>query len=142
MMEAGSRMPSFEVLEAIADTFNVNIDFLIGHSDSGEFSRVFRDSLAAILENEDRADLERAGVDIYEATLIVEGALPLSFDDACTLAEQLGETIDSMLKKEDPATMEGSRVTKEIIDLLTELPESKVQAAMDYLRYLSSSEDK
>ena len=140
MMESGDRMPSFEVLESIADTFNVNIDFLIGHSDSGEYSAIFRKNLSEILNNSSRSDLEAAGIDVYEAKLIVDGALPLSFDDACALAERLGETIDSMLNEKDPAAMEDSRVTREIIGVLSGLPEGKLQAAMEYLRYLSDSE--
>lgn len=106
MYESDQRMPSFEVLEAIADTFNVNIDFLVGHVDSGSYSRVFRNRLAEIVENSDRADLRSAGVNEYEVGLIINGSIPLSFDCACELADQLGETLDTMLGNEKPATQE------------------------------------
>lgn len=33
MYESGSRMPEYETLEAIADYFNVNLDYLVGKSD-------------------------------------------------------------------------------------------------------------
>lgn len=35
MYEQGRRQPDFETQEAIADLFNVNIDYLFGRSDSG-----------------------------------------------------------------------------------------------------------
>ncbi len=142
MYETDQRMPSREVLEAIADTFNVSIDFLIGHTETGDYSKTFRENLAAIIENSDSSDLSAAGVDTYEARLIIDGTLPLSFDNACSLADQLGESIDSMLGKENPADMEDSRVTSEIISILSGLPEGKLQSAMEYLRYLSSNEGK
>lgn len=103
MYETGKRMPSFEVLEAIADVFNVDINFLYGHTDSREYSQIYRSNLAAIVENANRADLEAAGVDLYEVGLIIDGAISLSFDHACHLANQLGETLDSMLGIKKPA---------------------------------------
>lgn len=106
MYESDQRMPSFEVLEAIADTFNVNIDFLVGHTDSGSYSRVFRNNLAQLVENSSAADLASAGINTYETDLIISGAIPLSFDCACELAEQLGETIDTMLGNEETATQQ------------------------------------
>lgn len=102
MYEAGQRMPSVEVLEAIADTFNVNIDFLVGHVDLGEYSRTFRNNLARIMEDSNQTDINSTGIDVYEVNLIIAGAIPLTFDCACQLAEQLGETLDSMLGKEKP----------------------------------------
>lgn len=104
MYESDQRMPSFEVLEAIADVFNVNIDFLVGHVDSGEYSQIFRNNLAALIANADRSDLIAAGIDLYEVDLIIDGAISLSFDLACQLADQLGETLDYMLGIEEPAT--------------------------------------
>ena len=103
MYESDQRMPSFEVLEAIADTFNVNIDFLVGHVDSGESSKIFRSNLARIVDNSNKADLEAAGINTYEVNLIISGAIPLSFDHACQLADQLGESLDSMMGIKKPA---------------------------------------
>ena len=57
MYESGQRMPSYEMLEALADIFNVNIDFLTGHEDSGEMSKEFREKLAHIIET--RAHYQR-----------------------------------------------------------------------------------
>ncbi len=36
MMEKGKRSPSFEVLIALADYFNVSLDYLVGRSDVKE----------------------------------------------------------------------------------------------------------
>ena len=63
MFESGQRMPSIEVLEAIADTFNVGADFLIGRVDSGEYSTVFRKNLALILDNHEKNDIAAMGID-------------------------------------------------------------------------------
>jgi repressor LexA len=38
MLENGERKPSFEVLETLADIFNVNLDVLRGRTDSGYYS--------------------------------------------------------------------------------------------------------
>lgn len=101
MYETDQRMPSFEVLEAIADTFNVNIDFLVGHTDSGDYSRVFRNNLAHIIESKPKADLLAAGINEYEIGLIINGAIPLTFDCACEICDQLGESLDTMLGTEE-----------------------------------------
>lgn len=107
MYETGQRMPSFEVLEAIADTFNVNISFLIGQVDNGEYSRTFRNNLAAVLENRPKSDLSAAGINEYELGLIINGSVPLTFDHACEICDQLGESLDMMLQdKEKTATPE------------------------------------
>ena len=34
MMEKGKRLPSFEILCALADYFNVSIDYLVGRTDN------------------------------------------------------------------------------------------------------------
>ena len=78
MYETGLRMPSREVLEAIADTFNVSLDFLVGRVDTGEYSGIFRSSLGHIIDTRPKADLEIAGVDLYNAGLIVDGTIPLT----------------------------------------------------------------
>lgn len=143
MYEAGQRMPSFEMLEALADIFNVNMDFLIGHSDSGDFSKAFRAKLAHIVEATDKNDLAAAGIDIYEVNLVISGAISLSLDMACHLADQLGETLDTMLgeEQEKPAP-EWSGLDATIINLLLSLPDSKKSEAMNYLHYLADRAEK
>ncbi len=107
MYESDQRMPSYDALEAIADTFNVNIDLLVGHVDSGESSCTFIDNLAHIIETSNKEDLLAAGVDLYEVNLVISRAIPLTFDHACQLADQLGETLDSMMGIEKPTNTVG-----------------------------------
>lgn len=102
MFESGQRMPSIEVLEAIADTFNVGADFLIGRVDSGEYSNIFRKNLARVLDNYGKDDIAAIGIDEYETNLIIEGAISLSLDCACRIADQLGESLDTMIGNEKP----------------------------------------
>lgn len=142
MYEAGQRMPSFEMLEALADIFNVNLDFLIGRESGGVQSQHFRKKLAQIVEASDPAELESAGVDMYEVGLIIKGAIPLSFDTACNLAEQFGETLDSMISEEEkPAPDSESGLDMEIMNILLSLRDDKKAEAVNYLRYLSKRED-
>lgn len=139
MYESGQRQASIEVLEAIADTFNVNIDFLIGHVDSGSYSRVFRENLDRIISQYHHADFVAAGIDEQEVNLVINGAMPLSLDYACELADQLGETLDSMLGIETSATEDGDGQDddEEIISILSRLSPDNAQEALNYLRYLA-----
>jgi DNA-binding XRE family transcriptional regulator len=102
MMESDRRNPSREVLEAIADVFNTTTDFLVGREDTGEYSGVFRKTLGEILSKRSTADMEAAGIDTYELGLIVDGTLSLTFNRACEIADELGETLDFMLGREKP----------------------------------------
>lgn len=102
MMESDKRNPSREVLETIADVFNTTTDFLVGREDTGEYSEVFRKSLGEILSSRSVADMEASGIDTYELGLIVDGTLTLTFNRACEIADELGETLDSMLGQEQP----------------------------------------
>jgi len=120
MYESDQRMPSFEVLEAIADTFNVNIDFLVGHIDSGTYSQIFRNNLAKIIENQSGTDIAASNINDYEIKLIINGSIPLTFDCACELADQLGETLDSMLGNKKSATQQDDGLS-EIAKIFTEL---------------------
>lgn len=144
MYESGQRMPSYEMLEALADIFNVNIDFLTGHEDSGEMSKKFRERLAQIIETRAESDLAAAGVDLYEVGLIINGAVPLSLDMACQLAEQLGESLDSMLGLNTikSAPTSESRLDMDIINMLITLPDDRKSEAVNYIRYLSDSAKK
>jgi hypothetical protein len=46
--------------------------------------------------------MEAAGIDTYELGLIVDGTLSLTFNRACEIADELGETLDFMLGREKP----------------------------------------
>lgn len=120
MYETGERVPSLENLETIADAFNVSIDFLVGHVDTGEHSKVFIANLKRIIDSSDAHDLESVGIDLYEVDLIIKRIIPLTFDHACEISDQLGESIDSMLGIEKPGTTEDAGLS-EIIKIFTSL---------------------
>ena len=110
MYEKDVRAPSLENLEAIADAFNVSIDFLVGHVDSGEHSKIFTSNLKRIIDSSDKHDLEAAGIDY-----------------ACELSDQLGESIDSMLGIEKSGIAEDAGLSeiKKIFTLLD--PDSRTK---------------
>ena len=127
MYEKDVRAPSLENLEAIADAFNVSIDFLVGHVDSGEHSKRFTSNLKRIIDSSDKHDLEAAGIDLYEVDLIIKRVIPLTFDYACELSDQLGESIDSMLGIEKSGIAEDAGLS-EITKIFTLLdPDSRTK---------------
>ena len=52
MYERGEREPSFEVLETIADYFNVDLDYLLGKTDCENRNRIVVESHFEITDNE------------------------------------------------------------------------------------------
>ena len=60
---------------------------------------------------------------------------------ACQLAEQLGESLDSMLGLDTAksAPGDGSGLDMEIINRLISLPDDKKAEAVSYIRYLADS---
>lgn len=105
MFETGNREPNIETLEALADLFNVDIDFLTGRIASNEWSYHFRQRLNEIISIQNSEDLIAAGLNIEELELIIAGTIPLSFDDACNIVDILGVSFDYMLgikEKETP----------------------------------------
>lgn len=127
MYEKDVRAPSLENLEAIADAFNVSIDFLVCHVDSGEHSKIFTSNLKRIIDSSDKHDLEAAGIDLYEVDLIIKRVIPLTFDYACELSDQLGESIDSMLGIEKSGIAEDAGLS-EITKIFTLLdPDSRTK---------------
>lgn len=138
------------VIDSLANALQVSpaylmgwseVQFFAGHEDAGKTSKVFRERLAHIIETHDKADLAAAGVDLYEVGLIVNGSVPLSLDMACQLAEQLGESLDSMLgldtAKSAPDSEGGLDVA--VINALLSLPDDKKAEALNYLDYLSKN---
>lgn len=142
MIESGQRMPGRETLETIADTFNVSIDFLAGRVDSGIYSSTFRDRLSEIISSSNHDDLVAAGIDLYEANLVIDGALSLTFEYACDISDKLGVSLDEMLGKENPASMDRGEVLTEISLRVSRLSEEQRSAALQYIRFLSESEEK
>ena len=138
MYEKGERVPPLDVLEAFADVFNVNMDFLIGHEDN-EWSERFREMLAHILSQADPEDIIAANIDMSEMEMVIDGNVQLTFDHACSIADALGETLDTMLGRDtDSFNKNIDDLDNQIIGILLTLPEQKKKEALNYLRYLSS----
>ena len=152
MFESGQRMPSIEVLETIADTFNVGIDFLIGRVDSGKYSAIFRKNLSSFLDKCEPSDIAATGIDKYETNLIIEGAISLSLDCACRISNQLGEPLDTLLgiERHTPVSESGpSEEELRLISLYRELNLEGQEKLLDYAddlvssgKYIKSDSDK
>ena len=64
---------------------------------------------------------------MYEVDLIIKGVIPLTFDYACELSDQLGESIDSMLEIEKSGIAEDAGLS-EITKIFTLLdPDSRTK---------------
>ena len=140
MYESNQRMPSLEVLEALADVFNVNVDFLIGHSDDEEITKTFRTNLAELIKNTNKFDLEAAGVNLYEVDLIIKGAIPLSLAEAYQLSEQLGESMDSMLGNDLPVDNNGNGQATEFIKLFNKLSSEQQSLVIAQIKGILSNQ--
>lgn len=141
------------VIDSLANALQVSPAYLMGWSEvqffagreaPGQMSKMFREKLAHIIETQDRTDLAAAGIDLYEVGLIINGAVPLSLDMACQLAEQLGESLDSMLGLDVTKSAPGSGggLDMEIINMLISLSDDKKSEAVNYIRYLANGAKK
>lgn len=118
---------------------------LMGMDTRSEWERRFLDSLQDLCVSYDRTDMIDACIDVARIDAVLGGEIPLDFDTACSIADELGESLDTMLRRENiqtPPTDEVSGVDSEIINLLLSLPESAKQEALSYIQFLSSREEK
>lgn len=109
----------------LARTLHTTPAYLMGwetgdQASSTTYSENYIENLTHIIETRDRCDLEAAGINLHKIDLVIDGSINLSFDYACELAEQLGESIDSMLgiEKSDTANDAG---LAEITQIFTSL---------------------
>ena len=86
MYETGAREPDFETLEAIADFFNVDIDYLLGRSDKTE---LLPETIGHYYLNDETA---KAAQEIFE-----NKELRLLFDAARDADAEDLQTVHSML---------------------------------------------
>jgi len=147
MYETGKREPDYETLEAFADIFNVDIDFLIGRDETNTWSQTFREKLAQLWASTDRQNAAASGIDAREIDLVISGAIRLTFDLACEIVDAFGVSFDYMLgRTEEKPTLapEGGldKMSAEIIATLASLSESKRIEGLNYLRYLAGDADR
>ena len=144
-IELGFRVLTQSKIKVIADA-----SYIMGwdeESHQNEWSSKFRDSVMQILNNADPADLKAAGISVQEIEEELDGSEPISLAAACSIADQLGESLDSLLghtPKEmiKAALQQEDGQTAEIIELLLDLSADRRQEALNYLRYLSEHADK
>lgn len=130
MYETGKREPDIETLEAFADIFNVDMDFLTGRVESSEWSIRFRQKLSELLEICNPTDIEATGLNVDDLRLVASGTSKLTFDFACDIADAFGVSFDFMLSREseNAPTITGER--KDLIDIIPHLPDDIVHALL------------
>lgn len=137
-------------IKAIADALDTTPSYIMGWDEEAsrnEWASKFRDSVMQILNNADPADLEAAGISVQEIGEELSGSDSISLVTACAIADELGESLDSLLghtPKEmiKAALQQEDGQTAEIIELLLDLPADRQQEALSYLRYLSGRAEK
>lgn len=149
-IELGFRVLTQSKIKVIADALETTPSYIMGwdeESRQNEWVSKFRDSVMQILNNADPSDLEATGISVQEIEEELSGSEPISLAAACSIADQLGESLDSLLghtPKEmiKAALQQEDGQTAEIIELLLDLPADRRQEALNYLRYLSERADK
>lgn len=142
-IELGKNDLTQSAIARIAEALNTTTGYILGTS--SEWEKRFLDNLEALYTNTNEADLLSAGIDRAEVEAILSGSLPLSFDAACSIADQFGESLDDMLGKKNknsPSLIKGDGVDSQIIDLFLSLSESAKGEALSYIRFLSEREEK
>lgn len=151
-IELGQRVLTQSKIKALADALDTTPSYIMGWDEElaaskDEWASKFRDSVTQILNNADPADLEASGISIRNIEEELSGNDPISLATACSIADQLGESLDSLLghtPKEmiKAALQQEDGQTAEIIELLLDLPADCQQEALNYLRYLSGRAEK
>lgn len=101
--EKGSSDPNFEILQRLADYFNVTIDYLLGYKGYSEMSDLFKNSLRKTLEwIDDCGDLTEpeAKANYTEAMSYAESKYVLTIDEIFRASDIVGESIDDMLSED------------------------------------------
>lgn len=149
-IELGFRVLTQSKIKAIADALDTTPSYIMGWDEEAsrnEWASKFRDSVMQVLNNADPADLEAAGISVQEIEEELSGSDSISLVTACAIADELGESLDSLLghtPKEmiKAALQQEDGQTAEIIELLLDLPADRQQEALSYLRYLSGRAEK
>lgn len=108
LMERAKRSPSFEVLCSLANYFDVTVDYLLGLSNDdtpasfqSPWDEAFIENLSDLLSILDSSDLEAACIDMDYLTAIIERRIPITFDRACSIADELGVSLDYLVGRSD-----------------------------------------
>lgn len=96
MYESGARTPDYDVLECIADFFNVDIDYLIGRTDKTTYiPETYRADMLNEREKGKRFIMNLAAIDenLLERMLIAGGKLPKENLEAFILAMEAAAAV-------------------------------------------------
>ena len=140
-------MPSADRLDKLASRLGVNADWLMGKdAEDCMFSDRFRENVSMVIQNADTADIDAGianGLDMGMISRVVEGNGSISLDTACTVADQLGESMDYLLDENMDITIKSvlqgeDGPIKEVILLMQGLPIDKQKQAVEILRVLAA----
>lgn len=129
-------------ITAFANALGVSTLYLM--SGQGEKSEIFRKAVRAEIENCNALDdAIEAGLNIDLLDKVAYNSGPLTLDDACDAADELGVYLGDLLGEiKDPViTSTSDEQVKKIIELFASLPAHKQQEAIRYIRYLADSPD-
>lgn len=102
--ETGQNDPTLPVLLALADFFDVSLDYLVDRSDSDvpfsihdQWETIFKHRLAELLPIFDPTDLDATCVNVGRLNYILEQDEPLTFQEALDISEEIEVPLDYML---------------------------------------------
>lgn len=173
MYLSGQRTPSKMAIQLIALVLGVNPAWLCGldvdkywnakiisvPSNDNEWVEEFKKNLEDVWQSFqiDYSDIDSMiehGLDYYKLCRDVEGVLketkPLTFELACQIADQLGESMDTLLGRDFDGTKKPTLENEDGLDdlshqmsnIILRLSPEKKQEALHYLEYLEAREDK
>lgn len=110
--------PSEEKVAKLSARLGVDRNWLMGGSaEDCRYSDVFRENVSQIMQNTDPADIEAAasnGLDLEEINKVCDSAGPISLDEACKVADSLGESLEYLLDWQTKSTGFSEDSAKEI----------------------------
>ena len=149
MWELGERQPSYEDLELIADTFNVDMNTLLGW-DGYEFDPQF--DMGPLLRERrirqgiDVSDLSaHMGVTRKQWTEIEDGALPLTDEMAEKAAVYMNTSVvqlraEAEQKEKAPAEAGAGELDVDIAVLIRDFPVEVKKQLLDYVKFLKTQQ--
>ena len=97
--ELNSLNPKFDTLSKIADAMGISVARLLAYkSNDGYWTERFCAGLRICLPTFDSEDLLSDGFDLESAIDIAEGVIGFTFEDACTICDNLGVSIDELIQ--------------------------------------------
>ena len=132
------------VIYSLADALHVSPGYLMGWvKDADAPSRRFRVAVREELSNSDRADIDAAaetGVDIAFLDHMIDSEGPVSLDDACEAADELGTTVGELLGEESQPVADNGPAA-EFLRSFSRLAPDKQQVILAAMQSFLSSQE-